>query len=304
MKVVLGLFDSSFYFKEKGGHRWIAFLLMALVFLSPVLVVEKSAGQGQSGLQVIPTRIVFEGRKRSAQVNLINQGTKAATYRVSFKNMRMKEDGSYEDVKGALPDEKFAEDLIRYSPRQVVVPPGESQTVRLMLRKKRDLPAGEHRSHMLFRAIPPKNTGEDIESLAGGKGEISIQLIPIFGLTIPVIVRHGKGTATAAMGDLKINEPENPGDSSTISLSINRQGERSVFGDMIARFKPEKDGEELEVGRVNGIAVFTPNKKRIVNFNLTPPEGVELKRGNLHVVYRQGQAEGDKIFAEKQLRIP
>ena len=45
MKVVLGLFDSSFYFKEKGGHRWIAFLLMALVFLSPVLVVEKSRSE-------------------------------------------------------------------------------------------------------------------------------------------------------------------------------------------------------------------------------------------------------------------
>lgn len=304
MNKLFGLFVSRGHFRNMCCQGVAPFLIVAGVFLLPFVSIDESAGQGLGNLQVIPTRIVFDGRKRSAQVNVINQGTKPSTYRISFKDMRMKEDGSYEDVEKAHPDEKFASDLIRYSPRQVVIQPGESQTVRLLLRKKRDLPPGEYRSHILFRAIPPESTGKNIESLAGEKGEIRIKLIPIFGVTIPVIVRHGKGSATARMEGLKVNDSLKPGASTVLTLRLNRQGDRSLFGDLTARFTPDNGGEELEVGRVNGIAVFTPNKSRIVNFKLSPPEGVELKRGLLHVVYRENPDEGDKILAEKQLRVP
>ncbi|GJL77921.1 MAG: hypothetical protein NPINA01_09100 [Nitrospinaceae bacterium] len=304
MHKLLGLLNTRYLFIKKSFKGFSFCLIAVSAFLSLCITVEDSAGQGLGNLQVIPTRIVFDGRKRSAQVNVINNGVEPATYRISFKNMRMKEDGSYEDIEKALPNEKFAEDLIRYSPRQVEIQPGESQIVRLLLRKKRGLPPGEYRSHMLFRAIPPETSGKSIESLAGEKGEIKIQLIPIFGITIPVIVRHGKGSATAGMEDLEVNDPKKPGKSPMLTLRLNRQGNRSLFGDMTAKFKPENGGDELEIGRVNGVAVFTPNKSRIVSLKLSPPEGVELKRGLLQVVYRENPDDGDKILAEKQLRVP
>jgi pili/flagellar assembly PapD-like chaperone len=302
MNKLLGLFVSRFHFMKVSCKRFVLFLIAVLAFLSSIVVVEETVAQG--GLQILPTRIVFEGRTRSAQVNVINQGTESQTYRISFKNMRMKEDGSYEDVEDARPDEKFASDFIRYSPRQIVIPPGESQVVRLVLRKKRDLPPGEYRSHMLFRELPPENVGESLEALSGKKGDIKIMLIPIMGITIPVIVRHGEGKATAQIGDLKLDDSEEPNAPLVLSLHLNRQGNRSLYGDLTASFKPENGGEELEVARLNGLAVFTPNKNRVVKMKLAAPEGVELKRGLLSIVYRENPDEGDKILAEGQLQIP
>lgn len=285
-----------------GFTRVACGFLVLLVFQA--LSGEVNLAQALGGLQVLPTRIVFEGRTRAAEVRVINNGTASATYRISFKNLRMKEDGSYEDIEKALPNEKFSSDLIRYSPRQVVIPPGKSQAVRLLLRKKRNLPPGEYRSHMLFRALPPENAGEDIESLAGDKQDIRIQLIPVFGITIPVIVRHGKVAATAGIEHLKLKDSQKPDTPHSLLLRLNRKGDRSLYGDLTVIFQPENGGEELVVSRLNGVSVFTPNKSRTLNLKLTPPEGVELKRGRLHVVYRENPDEGDKILAEGQLRIP
>lgn len=298
-------FGRGFPFSEKilyGFTRVACGLLVLLVFQA--LSGAVNLAQALGGLQVLPTRIVFEGRTRAAQVTVINNGTVPATYRISFKNLRMREDGSYEDIKKAHPDEKSSSDLIRYSPRQVVIPPGKSQAVRLVLRKRRDLPPGEYRSHMLFRALPPENAGKDIESLAGDKKDIRIQLIPVFGITIPVIIRHGNGAAIAGMEDLKVHPPKKPGAFSMLSFRLNRQGDWSLYGDLTVRFKPDTGGEELVVSRLSGISVFTPNKSRTLNLKLTPPEGVDLKRGLLHVVYRENPDDGDKILVEGQLRIP
>ncbi len=311
MKRVFELGSGSFsskFLKAKGLVSFFScflFLTLAVMGQGMAFAQEKEGGVGS--VMVAPTRIVFEGRTRSAQVKVINQGTKAGTYRISFKDMRMKEDGTYEDVKEALSDEKSAKDLIRYSPRQVVLKPGESQTVRLLLRKKKGLPEGEYRSHMLFTALPPEDAGADIESLAGKDGEVTLKLFAIFGVSIPVIVRHGKGSASAEMADLKLKEPEEPDApdaQKTVSIRLNRKGNQSLYGDIHAKFTPNGGGEELEVGVITGVAVYDPNKTRVINLKLNPPEGTELKQGRLHVVYRDDPDKSDKILAESQLQIP
>src|SRR5688572_28815630 len=44
-------------------------------------------------LMVSPTRVVLEGRKRNAELTLINTGSQRATYRISFIQMRMTDTG-------------------------------------------------------------------------------------------------------------------------------------------------------------------------------------------------------------------
>jgi P pilus assembly chaperone PapD len=302
MKDLLFSFNSRSQHMNKGCSSLMSFLMAISICLSFFLAAEESYAQG--ALQVLPTRVVFEGRTRSAQVSLINQGTETAIYRISFKNMRMTESGGYEDIKEPLPGEIFAKDFIRYSPRRVEIAPGASQTVRLLLRKNSDLPPGEYRSHMLFRSVPPKNSGKDIESLASDDQQLKISLVPVFGITIPVIVRHGKISATAKLEDLKVYPSEKKVEDSILSLRIDRQGTRSLFGDLSVKFTPENSGDTLEVGRLNGIAVFTPNNSRKLNFKLTPPKGIELKRGTITVAYNMNDGDGNKVLAEKQLNLP
>ncbi len=300
MKSFLFSFYPRFLQLEKN-NSWMALVLTAVFIFLSSTVVEQSSAQG--GLQVLPTRVVFEGRTRSAQIHLLNQGKEKATYRISFKNMRMTETGGYEDVKEPLPGEQFAADFIRYSPRQIEIEPGASQTIRLLLRKKSDLLPGEYRSHMLFSTVPPKDTGKDIESLASGQEKLEISLTPIFGVTIPVIVRHGKGSATAGMADFQIHAPEKPEDKSSLSFNISRQGDQSLFGDISIKFTPQNGADETEVGRLNGVAVFTPNKSRKINLFLAPPKGLELKQGLLNITYKDHN-ESKKVLASGQLKLP
>jgi len=281
--------------------KFVLFFLVTPIFISPFVIVEKSIGQGS--LQVFPTRIVFEGRTRSEKVTLINRGTKSAKYRITFKNMRMTPDGGYEsinDTKDALPGEKFADSLIRYSPRQIEIAPGTSQVVRLLLRKKSNLPSGEYRSHMMFSALPPESAGKNIEVLGSGKKGLKIKLTPIFGVTIPIIVRHGSTSAIAKFGTIKIQKPKKPDDEYKLSIPINREGNQSLYGNLFVEFTPENGGNTLEVGRLNGLAVYTPNKIRITTLTLHPPPGVELKRGLLKVTYK---AESEFLI-EKSLKLP
>ena len=48
-----------------------------------------------AGLTLHPTRVVFEKNQRTTQVDLINNGSEPATYRISLVNRRMGEDGQF-----------------------------------------------------------------------------------------------------------------------------------------------------------------------------------------------------------------
>ena len=115
-------------------------------------------------LMLYPTRIVIEGNQRSAQIQLINNGTESRTYRIGLVNRRMNETGSFIDINEPLPGELFADDMLRFSPRQVTLAPGTGQTVRVMVRKPSNLPAGEYRSHLLFSQQPETSGHNSVET--------------------------------------------------------------------------------------------------------------------------------------------
>lgn len=73
-------------------------------------------------------------------------------------------------------------------PRSVALSPGEAQTVRLQVRAPSGTGEGEYRSHLYFRSVrdqkqPAERTAADTT--------LGLRLTPIYGITIPVIVRLG-----------------------------------------------------------------------------------------------------------------
>ena len=256
------------------------------------------------GLSVMPTRIVFEGRTRTAEVVLSNRGAETETFRITFKNMRMLEDGSYEDIEEARENERFADNLIRYSPRQIVLEAGTSQTVRLMLRKPSGLADGEYRSHMYFRAIPKPSSASDIEEPDLKGDQISIQITTIFGITIPVIVRNGKLSGAVEFSDLALDLPVDTLSLPNLSFLLNRTGDRSVYGDFTITYIPDNSDKEYVVGWLNGVAVYTPNLTRKLYINIHMPDGVEIDRSTFRIAYRARQSDGGGIMAEAELRFP
>lgn len=242
-----------------------------------------------AGPVVSPTRLVLEGRDRSGSFLVANTSTVPITYRVAFTNQRMLEDGSFEQFNLPRPDEKVLineatrQRLILFSPRQFSLLPNQVQIVRLQTRKPADLPAGEYRSHLVFSAVPPADTGRGLSNNEDSEG-ISIQLIPIKGVSVPIIMRHGGVTGSVSLSEVSVTaSPDNP-QSRVVNMRMNRSGGASVYGDIKIDYV-NGAGQPLEVGIVKGIAVYTPNASRTVSIALQFPDGVIPTSGSLQIRY-------------------
>jgi hypothetical protein len=221
------------------------------------------------GLLVAPTRLVFEGRQRTGQLTLVNTGSQTATYRISLVRLRMTENGGFRPVQEPDSAEQFADTLVRFSPRRVELPPGVPQTVRLQLRLPADLPVGEYRSHLLFRAVP----GSAPEDSAGSEPAtgVEIRLRAVYGVSIPIIVRQGALAAEVILSDPRVESVPDAEPATQLAVTLNRSGNRSVYGDLTAVLV--RDGRpDLVVGVARGVAVYTPNTRRtcVVPVRLPP----------------------------------
>ena len=271
--------------------------ITTLIAMIVILMVVPELTLAQGNLLITPRRIVFEGNKQNQEINLANTGQDTAVYAITFVQYRMKEDGTFEQIEEPDPGQLFADKYLRYFPRTVTLPPNESQTVRMQLRRMPDMPAGEYRSHLYFRAVPVERPlGED--DVLEDTTAIGIRLTPIFGITIPAILRVGELTSKITFGDLKFEMQNDTVPS--LNLVFNREGEKSVYGDLIVEYEPLKGGK-VEVGAVRGIAVYTPNTVRRFQMQLTKPEGVDYSSGKLLIRYIDGSDTSSETFATGEL---
>lgn len=270
-------------------------LLLVLLFAAPAL----AQSVGAEGLVVAPTRVVFEGRVRSAELTLLNPGAETTTYRLSLMRMRMTDSGAIQEISGPpLPGEQFAEELIRFSPRQVTLEPGTAQTVRLQVRKPAELASGEYRSHLVFRALPPP--GAPPAELSGSKTEpqaFSVRLSVLYGVSIPVIVRHGEVAAAVRLSSIELDRT-----SGRVRFKLSRSGNASVYGDVRAEVVSEA-GQRTEVGRMKGLAVYSPNAQRVVELALSGPVETVPNRATLRVTYARPEQDGGATLAVGELPL-
>lgn len=233
--------------------RLIATLALPLALFAPT-----PAAAGVGDLLVAPTRIVLNG-SRGTEIVLSNIGDDVATYRISVELRRMKEDGSLEDVPVANDREKTAQNMILYAPRRVTIAPNEPQTIRISARAPQGLADGEYRAHLLFRAVPPPRPVTAQREVKG----IAFELIPIYGVTIPVVIRMGNLQAKVGIANVQLTSHDGK---PAVALDLNRSGDRSVFGD-VRVFKP---GVKEPIAVQRGVAVYTEVGTRHVVIPVNP----------------------------------
>jgi P pilus assembly chaperone PapD len=252
-------------------------------------------------LMLHPTRIVFDKNTRAAQIELINTGSKPASYRIGLVNRRMTEDGQFESAETAKDGERFAEEMLRYSPRQVTLQPGTAQTVRVMLRKPADLAEGEYRSHLQFDKLPEVEGNASIENQGAGRTQIGVTLNALVGASVPVIVRHGNVSAAVKLDGLALRRDDKG--RPALALQFEREGNSSVYGDLSVTFMP-KGGAPRSLAQIGGIAVYTPNRVRKAVLPLQVPAGMTLAGGTIEVSYRDRPEAGGKLLAQASLALP
>jgi hypothetical protein len=209
----------------------------------------------------------------------------------------MKEDGGFETITDPDPGQRFADRFIRFFPRSVTLGPNEAQVVKIQLIRSNELVPGEYRSHFYFRAIPkitPLGEGEAVKDTT----TISVRLTPIFGITIPAIIRVGESTAKVSFSDLGFEMANDT--IPRFSMVFNRSGNMSVFGDLTVDHISIQ-GKITRVGIANGVAVYTPNTKRRFQFNLNRVPGVDFRTGTLRVIYTASSDVKPVRLAEAEL---
>lgn len=267
--------------------------LLILLFLFAA-----AAAEAQGNLLITPKRVVFEGNKKSQEVNLANTGKDSATYTISFIQIKMKDDGSFERITEAEEGQNFADKNLRFFPRSVTLAPNEAQTVKIQIIKYNELQPGEYRSHLYMRSTQPqKPLGEEKKGI--NDSTVSIRLTPVFGISIPVIIRKGESDATVKISDLAVKAVKDSLFSADINF--NRIGNMSIYGD-VSIDHISTEGIVTRVGNVKGMAIYAPNANRRFHILLDKSKNVNYHQGKLQVKYSE-QSQKPKLLAESTITL-
>lgn len=270
--------------------------LSAALVLLPAPPAVHAAGD----ILVAPTRLVFDGRTRTEELSLVNRGAERATFRISFEAKRMTRDGQFETIAAPTPEDRTAEPMLRASQREITLEPGQPQTIRVLLRKPETVAEGEYRSHLLFRAVPAAT--EPASASAPPGDALQINLTPIYGVSIPVIVRHGALSAEVSIADAQLTPAAERGAGGVLDVTLARTGARSVYGDLLVlpQGTPAQT-ESAPLFRIRGLAIYTPNAERALRVPLPEPVWAQLRSRPVKVVFREGGPAATAVLAERDL---
>ncbi|MFO7575294.1 MAG: hypothetical protein R6W67_09075 [Bacteroidales bacterium] len=287
---------SLFKFRLPALPGPVAFIVL-LAAMSGFSVFFGADVHAQGNLLITPRRAVFEGSIRTIDMNLANTGSDTATYAISIVQIRMTDEGGFETITEPDPGQRFADRHIRFFPRSVTLGPNEAQVVKVQLTRGSGLEPGEYRSHFYFRAVPDARPLGDAGAARDTSG-ISVVLTPVFGITVPVIIRVGTSNTAVTLTDLSVETAG--GTTPMLSMAFRRTGNMSVYGDIaIDHISPQ--GTITRVGIANGLAVYTPNTLRRFRMNLNPVPGVDFTAGRLRVTYSSPSDMRPELYAEAEL---
>jgi P pilus assembly chaperone PapD len=227
--------------------------------------------RAQGDLLVAPTRLVLGGAG-GGEVIVSNTGQRTTTYRISLVLRRMDAAGQIRpvDEAEARPSEAAALDMLNYAPRKITLAPGQSQTVRIGVRAPPGLATGEYRAHLLFRAVPDAPDVPSSTAPTPTADGMSIQLTPIYGVAIPLIVRIGEVAGAAKLSAAKL---EGPATAPQVTVTLGRSGARSVYGTLELR----EAGRAEPIAAMKGIAAYPEVDQRSVSMPIDPKRLAQAK---------------------------
>lgn len=276
----------------------LLFLLAAIFMAHPPLVFAK-----QANLMLYPTRFVLNERERNVTVDIINKGDARGSYRVELIDMKMPEDAAIRQLEKGETDPYSLVKFTRVSPRRVVLKPDEVQKVRILVRRPKDLPDGEYRSHL--KVTLTETDLDNVENQTKDKN-FSIQIKPRLAFTIPIIFRQGNTYNNVAIDEAKIfyNEKDTEKKSPMLNVLFSHEGTRSSMGDINVTHIDDK-GTRTVVNYHPGIAIYRTTKKRRIRVPLSVPENINISKGKLQITYkvRAEQDGSDLLIAEKILDL-
>lgn len=274
-------------------------MLIRTKYLITLILLCSLEAAAQGGLTVTPKRIIFSDNQQVSELYLMNQTGISQTYSVNFIEYFMEPEGTLKRINDPEPGHFFASEHIRFFPRRVTLGPGESQTLRLQLRRPRDEEPKEYRSHIVFQNIPapqPLGKQNDNDNTEG----VSIRIDAIFGISIPVIFRTGEFNSEVRIVEATLIREDN--DQPVLDVILQRSGEHSAYGDFSVLYE-NANNQRFNVSSAKGVAVYTPTESRRYRLKFNNPEQIDFNEGKFFVryIYNQDFRTRDSKVAEYEL---
>jgi hypothetical protein len=250
------------------------------------------------GILVVPKRVVFENGKRSIKLNIANTGKDTVKYIASIVDMMMKEDGTLVRVTETNGMQSSASSHLRIYPKSIVLGPNETQTLNVQLGNTAQLSQGEYRSHILFDVLPDSSLIRPMPKKL--TSNMKIKLVPVFYLTIPVLVRVGENNTQVVftntlLGQSTDGEPQ-------ISTNLERSGNMSTYGNIVVSYH-NGNRKPITVANVKGVVIRSTEKQKKLSIALEQHRGVSYTDGTLRIVYTTPDDEKAIKIAETEIKI-
>jgi len=274
----------------------ISYTLRKFILIVSLVIINTLPAQAD--LLITPTRVEFDQRERSAKVSLVNVGEEIKTYKIFWRQQEQLDDGRYQQFTSKQEEENFptASKMIRYSPRQVTLKPGERQHIRIAVRRPKGLENGEYRSHLVFEALANKRQNESEQ-----KEQLGIKLYVNLAFAIPILVRQGQLAVETELQSFRLLTKEvNNTVHVGAELTIARRGLHSSFGNLYVYWQDIGSTKETRIGISNNVAIYTELDKRKITISL--PEH-STKSGTMRIVYKGIKEYEGITFIDRSLHI-
>ncbi len=257
---------------------------MFRIFVTTIIMTLAIPNIALARIDILPKKVVIQERQKSGEFSILNLYDVVGNFRIEIVSYKQDENGVYQKLDTFLNPNFDPKKVIRFSPRQFTLEPGERQKVRLLVRKPANLDDGEYRFHV--KAI--RFVNDDLRRNNTG----AVSLLMNMGVTIPVIVRHGKIYSDAKIQNTQLNISETDS-KPELEVNISREGNSSTIGKLDVIWQSQ-EGDEKSLGMVSNANIFTEinNRKFIV-----PLQEIPKNNGHFLVRYSDEVKEG-KVFDE------
>ena len=273
--------------------------LRAVALLALPLVLPLSAPV-RADILISPQRVTLSEQDRRAVVSLHNPGNIERVYQLEWVERRQTETGDLINLEDGKNPRSIAK-MVRFSPRRVSVPAGQTQTIRLDYRPTADLAPGEYRSHLRIKQEPRE--GAATEVMRGEQDGVSFRLDALLSFSVPVFVRHGAGAVDAKVSAVAPTTQMRDGKTvPALKVTLTRSGEFGAYG-RLAVYQQLKAGAPVEeIGEAGGVAMYAEIGRLERTLTLRP--GASLVPGSwIRVTYEGEGLERGKIYSEKAFQV-
>ena len=275
--------DSKAGQQQRGPNRWLAKRrnrAPAVILLTAVLSYPGLALSGSAQVFIHPTLVELSDGQRSTTVNVVNRGDASGVFTIDWVDYMMTEDGRLVVHEGDAP--WSLRPHTRYSPRRVTLRPGETQRVKLALRRGADVPEGEYYSHLKVLTL---NDNVDVATeKPDGEAATTRRALTVRARTavaVPVIWRNSRAKPLAVIETARF-DPE----LHELSVHVSRVGLLSTRG-YLHVVHTAADGVRRTLADPLPFVIYPSVERRIASITISA-DAID-SAGQLEVVYSTEQ---------------